>query len=204
MVIGAVLFGWLTWSTSAPFQGGSLHGCGPIRSVMVSRRLSAWRRSLLGPSCARCGVALLLRGAYRAGRAWTASGLPRSTPVRCARGGCPLYSRAVVSAHASSGADVSWPVSLSWLSIIPAISPDGASSRIHLRSPVRSCRSLGGPDGTARPWALPLASHRSLPIECVGIRHKQRILAWVADCSSSTHLVQPRVAPTTRDYISIS
>jgi hypothetical protein len=51
------------------------------------------------------------------------------------------------------------PNLLSWLPIGPAISLDGASTRIHVCSPVRACPSPGWPDGSASPWALPLASH---------------------------------------------
>ena len=61
-----------------------------------------WQPSLLGSSCARWGVLPSLRLAYwrerRCSCAQTPSGLPRSAPMRYDRGGCLLYSGAVVPA----------------------------------------------------------------------------------------------------------
>jgi hypothetical protein len=56
------------------------------------------RRSLLGPSCSRWGVAPSSRSADRAAVSTrTPTGLPRSTRVRYDRGGCSLYPEAAVS-----------------------------------------------------------------------------------------------------------
>jgi hypothetical protein len=159
---------------------------------MASRRLSALRPSLLGPSCARWGIAPLLR---LADRRRTPTGLPRSAPGRCDRGGCPLYSGAGVPARRQVGPACPCPTSPSWSPIGPAISHDEASSRIHSRSPVRSCPDLGWPDGSASPSALPLASH---PAVTDGARRDWAQASGTClgrEALPSTPPVRPRVAP---------
>jgi len=59
--------------------------------------LTAYRRSLLGPSCSRWGAGPSSRSAYPTPTApGPQPGLPRSTRVRHDRGGRPLYPETVV------------------------------------------------------------------------------------------------------------
>jgi hypothetical protein len=80
----------------------------------------------LGSSCARWGMGLPC-GRLTRHRAWTPTGLPRSTPTRCDRVGCCLYPGAAVSSRLTQ-AHQSAPAA----SQRPALHPAGAS---HLSGP---------------------------------------------------------------------
>jgi len=150
--------------TSALLRGGSLRSTRPYLPGYGFPMPFGWQPSLLGtsspprPLCRPHGGPTGRAGLSRS-RCQSRGGFPRSPPVRCGRGGCPLYSGAMVPAHDVSGASCLSPAAPSWLPIIPALSLDEASSRIHSRSPVRPSRSPVWPDGSAVPWTLSPASH---------------------------------------------
>src|SRR5205823_9054292 len=121
-------------------HGGSGRRC---HTALVSCRFSTRRPSLLGSSCPRHGVVPSSRSAYHQPTLADLTGLPRSTRARCGRGGCPLYpGTAVLSRpalnHRPPPAASQRPV-LHPLPYNPSegAQPNGTSTRIHLRSPVR-------------------------------------------------------------------
>jgi len=84
----------------------------------------------------------------RTGSCQTSSGLPCSATVRCGRGGCPLYPGNVVPAStATTTVDHRCFLTSSWSAILRRVDDIGASSRVHLRSSVRSSPCLWLPDG---------------------------------------------------------
>jgi hypothetical protein len=107
----------------------------------------------------------------------TTTGLPRFTPVRCDRGGCFLYSGVLVSAHEMhpvpcqarlNGLTSLTPYRRLGQPPIPATGSDGASSEVHLYSPVRSSPSPAPPDGSGLPWTLPPAFARFVTLRLRG------------------------------------
>jgi hypothetical protein len=75
--------------TSAAFRRGYVQ-CWPYLPGYVFPLPFGWQLSLLEASCAHWGLGPSLRLAY-SGSPETPLGLPRSTRVRCHRGGCLLY-----------------------------------------------------------------------------------------------------------------
>lgn len=158
----------LTRSTSAPFRArqppvsGRLCGTtaeGAALVVPVSRRLSARRHWLLGPSCARRGVGPSSRSAYRS-TLRTPTGLSRSARSRSGRGGCPLHPGAAVFARLAPSHQP--PPAASQRPALPlALRPISrgidieASSRVRSRSPVRPSPCLWPPDGAGALGRLP-------------------------------------------------
>jgi len=154
----------LTWSRQRPFGPGSCpYPAGYARPAAEgppwsSRFPVAFRRTgvrfltILFPLG---GSAFLTVGSPGRLAARTPSGFPRSAPVRHDRAGCPLYpgdggvlpagGSAVRPAPAASQRPVPAP---RWSLPPVGAQLDEASSRVHLRSPVRSSPCLWPPDGT--------------------------------------------------------
>lgn len=111
----------------------------------------------------RRGVEPSSRSADQAA-AWTPTGFPRSARVRRDREGCPLDPGAVVPDRPVRVPGRHLPL-LSGQPCTPVLHPiaggqrNEASSRVHLRSPVRSSPRLWPPDGTVTLGLLPGASH---------------------------------------------
>jgi hypothetical protein len=150
----------LTRSTSAPFRARHLpvsgRLCGAARGgrghrAPVSRRLSAHRHSLLGPSCARRGVGPPSRSACRAD-ARTPTGLSRSARPRPGRGGRSLHPGAAVFPRLAPSHQPP-PAASQRPALPPAAHPIsggidiGASAGVRVCSPVRPSPCLWLPDG---------------------------------------------------------
>ena len=158
-------------SRQRPFGPGNFR---PIRRVMDSPCLSAGgiRFLNLRVPAGELGLASEDRLAYRV-CARTTTGLPRSAPVRHDRGGCCLYSGAVVSAlepvrRSSPLLARSSPCA----TILPATRSYGASSAVYLRSPVRSSPCPVRPDGSGLPWASPLCCRTLRYLALAGVRDR--------------------------------
>ena len=135
-------------------------GCG--RDVPVSRRLSAHRHSLLGPSCARRGVGPPSRSADRT-EGPDPDGVVTFHTVETRPGGCSLNPGAAVFSAAGSESPA---VACRFAAASPAPSATshlrGYRSRgIHqefAHSPVRPSPRLWRPDGAGALGLLPYAS----------------------------------------------
>ena len=160
------------------------------------------RHSLLGSSCARCGIGPSFRrssGLLAGGQ--TATGLPRSAPDEMRRGRVPPLLRglgvpgarrwhALTRRRSRSG---SWP-------IIAASAIDcgdlryAASTKVHLRSPFPSFPRPVRPDGSGLPWASPVCFRtlRYLALARVGNRHGHISGSW--RLATTTHPERLRVA----------
>ena len=145
-------------------------------------------RSLFGPSYSQERIRPPLRSAYWTGQ--TFRGLPRSAPVRRDWGGCPLYpgGQGVYAGdnfrfpcHCPEML-ISWLLtrsSPSWLTIIPAISSHGASSRVHSHSPVQPFPRLVTRMVRGLLGLYPLLRTSPLPGTHAGIGNRRRTLAGV-------------------------
>ncbi len=129
----------------------------------LSRRLSAHRLSLVGPSCSRCGIPPPSRSAYQ--HRWTATGFPRCTRVRPDRDGRLLDPGAMVSPRREGNVPAG-------IRRFPAASPTpppqqpsaGARQSRGINegspySPVRSSSRPWPPVMREGPSAFPWASH---------------------------------------------
>ncbi len=178
-------------SSPAPSQPPFSVGIRPIQPVMHSRRLSAAGFRLLGhlllaedfrPLCSR---PTRLR--------WTSSRLSRSAPIEIQTGWVPSILRGrgvraesrVLLGSLTQNCRVNHP---------SATFNDGASTKIHLRSPVRSFPCPDRLDGSNSPWASPPASHptdeKCRQDACGG--WEQAVDTRLS--LSATQLVRPRVA----------
>ena len=107
------------------------------------------RHSLPGPSCARWGTGPSSRSAYRQASRRTPSGLSCSACDRCGRGGRPLNPGDDGALPASRSPGRHLPPSSGRPLFSRLLPPTGgsandeASSRIHLRSPVRPSPACG-------------------------------------------------------------
>jgi hypothetical protein len=108
------------------------------------------RHSLLGSSCARWGIQLPSRSACRQVSRRTPSGLSRSACDRCGRGGRPLnpgddgaLPASQVRPAGTRRLPAAGPCSPASCQPVGGSANDEASSRIHLRSPVRPSPACG-------------------------------------------------------------
>ena len=123
------------------------------------------RHSLPGSSCARWGIQLPSRSAYRQVTRRTPSGLSRSACVRYGRGGCPLN-------PGDGGALPASQVPLTGTCRLPAAGPCSPASCDPSAEVLMTRRHRGftcvhpsglpqpvAPGWNGGPWALPRASH---------------------------------------------
>ena len=172
------------------------------------------RHSLLGSSCARWGIRLPSRSAYRQISRRTPSGLSRSACDRCGRGGRPLNpgdGGALPASQVRSGRhpppSSGRPLFSRLLQPTGESANDEASSRIHSRSPVRPSPACGLPDGTGalgpfpglRTLQLPASARRGGDGPCAldrELRHRHQPIPLrrvpLITCDFVSHdLVQP-------------
>ena len=130
----------------------------------VSRRLSACRRSLLGSSCARWGVAPSSRSAYRPPSRRTPTGCHVAHEQDSTGQGAPFTPGTVVR---SRPATILWPAPAAFQRPVPTAPLTHpicgghlheASSGVHSRSPITARRL----DAAPQPGSM-LASRRSSP-----------------------------------------
>jgi len=185
---------------------------------MDSRCLSAAGLRFLGLRFPLGSSALLTSGLPADRR--TATGFPRSARKRYDRGGCHLYSGAVVSARDL----ISWSRPMAQYRRISHLqattSINGASTMVQVSSSVRSSPSPARPYGSAWPWTFPLAQRRSVTRQPFGAGtsmdtnsdqgsspdHSYRATAcrteWNAFHSGDHHCTQRADRPCTKDTMS--
>jgi hypothetical protein len=158
------------------------------------------RHSLLGPSCARCGIEPFFRRSSGL-LEWTPdhNGVAafdisekrsgRMPPVLRGQG---VRSQDVKILESSQGDAPGGLTRYRRATIVSATRGNGASTAVHSRSSVRSSPGPARPDGSGLPWASPLC--------CRTLRYLA--LAGVGDRLGHSSGAQPRVAFTHADATS--